>query len=70
MIDITTIQTFPVAPVLSELQTTNIRLGKNNEQFKTTLIIIGLVGSAYIVYSIIKNYNENKQRAENQLPRD
>lgn len=70
MIDITTIQTFPVAPVLSQLQTANTRLGKNNEQLKTALIIIGVVGSAYLAYRLIKKYNEDKQRAENQSPRN
>ena len=70
MIDITTIQTYPVAPVLSQLQITNTRLSKNNEQLKTALIIFGVVGSAYIAYRLIKKYNEDKQRAENQLPRD
>lgn len=70
MIDITTIQTFPVAPALSQLQSANSTLTKNNEQLKTALIIIGAIGSAYIAYRIIKKYNEDKQRAENQLPRD
>lgn len=70
MIDITTIQTFPVAPVLSQLQTTNTKLSMTNEELKTVLIIIGVVGSAYIAYRLIKKHNENKQRAENQLPRD
>ena len=70
MIDITTIQTFPVAPMLSHLQTTNTKLSKNNEQLKTALIIIGVAGSAYIAYRLIKKYNENKQRLENQLQRD
>ena len=70
MIDITTIQTFPVAPVLSQLQSTNTSLIKNNKQFKTALTIIGIAGCAYIAYRLIKKYNEDKQRAENQLPRD
>ena len=70
MIDITTIQTFPVAPVLSQLQTTNTRLSKTNEELKTALIIIGVVGSAYITYRLIKRYNENKNRTENQSPRN
>jgi hypothetical protein len=70
MIDITTIQTYPVAPVLSQLQITNTRLSKNNEQLKTALIIFGAVGSAFIAYRLIKKYNEDKRRAENQLPRD
>ena len=70
MIDITTIQTFPVAPVLSQLQTTNTRLSKTNEELKTVLIIIGVIGSAYITYRLIKRYNENKNRTENQSPRN
>lgn len=70
MIDITTIQTFPVAPVLSQLQSTNTSLIKNNKQFKTALTIIGVLGGAYIAYRLIKKYNEDKQRTENQLPRD
>jgi hypothetical protein len=70
MIDITTIQTYPVAPVLSQLQSINTSLSKNNEQLKTALIIIGVLGSAYIAYRLIKIYNEDEQRAENHLPRD
>jgi hypothetical protein len=70
MIDITTIQTFPVAPVLSQLQSTNTSLIKNNKQFKTALTIIGVLGGSYIAYRLIKKYNEDKQRTKNQLPRD
>ena len=70
MIDITTIQTFPIAPALSQLQTANSTLTKNNEQLKNVLIIIGAIGGAYIAYRIIKKYNEDKQRPENQSPRN
>jgi uncharacterized membrane protein YebE (DUF533 family) len=45
-------------------------LSKTNEELKTALIIIGVVGSAYIAYRLIKKYKEDKQRAENQLPTD
>ncbi len=69
MIDITTIQTFPVAPLLSQLQTTNTRLSKNNEQLKTALIIIGVVCGVYITHRLIKKYNEDKERKENKSPR-
>ena len=69
MIDITTIQTFPVAPSLSQLQTTNNMLTKNNEQIKTALKFIGAIAGAYIVYRVIKSIYED-DRTENELSRD
>ena len=69
MIDITTIQTFPVAPVILQLQTANTRLGNDNKQLKTALVIIGVVGGVYITYRLIRKYNEDKERKENQSPR-
>lgn len=70
MIDITTIQTFPVSPVLSQLETVNSALNKKNEQLKISLIIIGVIGSAYFAYIIFKKNSEDKQRTENELPKD
>ena len=66
MIDITKIQTFPVAPALSSLQSANSKLIKNNEQLKTVVGIITIAGGAYITYLLIKRYNEHKKRTENQ----
>lgn len=62
MIDITTIQTYPVAPSLSSLQATNSKLNKSNEELKIVLGIIVIIGGAYFTYHIIKRYNENKSR--------
>jgi hypothetical protein len=70
MIDITTIQTFPVAPALTALQATNSSISETNKQLKTALAIIAIAGGIYFTYRLIKKYNEDKQRAENQLPRD
>lgn len=69
MIDITTIQTFPIAPSLSQLQKTNTMLTKNNQQIKTALKFIGVIAGAYIVYRVIKSIYED-ERTENQLRRD
>ena len=66
MIDITKIQTFPVAPALSSLQSANSKLIKNNEQLKNVIVIITIAGGAYITYLLIKRYNEHKKRTENQ----
>jgi len=70
MIDITTIQTFPVAPALSALQAKNTEISASNKQLKSALIIFVIVGGAYIAYRLIKKHNENKARTENQSPRN
>jgi hypothetical protein len=69
MIDITTIQTFPVAPVLSALQATNSSISETNKQLKTALAIIAIAGGIYVTYRLIKKYNENNN-SENQSPRN
>lgn len=65
MIDITTIQTYPVSPALSSLQSTNAIISENNRQLKMVLIIIAITAGTYITYRLIKKYNEDKARAEN-----
>jgi hypothetical protein len=65
MIDITTIQTYPVSPALSSLQATNSLISENNRQLKMALIIITITAGTYITYRLIKRYNEDKARAEN-----
>ena len=66
MIDITTIQTYPVAPSITNLQLTNAAVTKNNEQLKTALNFILLAGCIYITFRVIKKYNEYKEATENQ----
>jgi len=62
MIDITTIQTFPVAPVLSQLQATNSSLQKNNSFYKNVLVVFGILGVGYIAYRVIRNQKEEDER--------
>jgi len=69
MIDITTIQTYPVAPPLASLQATNSSITESNKQLKTALIIIAIATGVYITYRLIKIYNENTD-TENQSPRN
>lgn len=66
MIDITTIQTYPVAPSLSNLQLTNAAVTKNNEQLKTALKSILVAGCIYITYRVIKKYYDDIDTTENQ----
>ena len=66
MIDITTIQTYPVAPSITNLQLTNAAVTKNNEQLKTALNLIFLVGCIYITFRVIKKYYDDKEETENQ----
>jgi hypothetical protein len=69
MIDITTIQTYPVPPKVSVLTQSNSQLKLENNRLKRTLIISGIVGSVIIAVLIIKNYNEYQSRKENKSKR-
>ena len=69
MIDITTIQTYPVSPALSSLQATNSAISETNKKLKTVLTIIAIGTGLYITYRLIKKYNENNN-TENQSPRN
>lgn len=63
MIDITKLQTFPVAPVLSQLQATNTTLKKDNSFYKNVMVVLGIIGVGYITYRVIRNekeYDEGK----------
>lgn len=66
MIDITTIQTFAVAPALETLQKTTTNLITDNNKLKTMLIGLAIGGGALITYLLIKKYYENKSRVEDE----
>jgi len=70
MIDITTFRTFPVAPAISALQATNSALSQRNNILKNILVVAIASGSAYFIYQIIINYNENESTTENKFPRN
>ena len=55
MLDITTIQTYPVSStLLKELQQSNNLLKEENKTFKTILAGLLIIGGLYIGYRIIK----------------
>jgi hypothetical protein len=60
MIDITTIQTFSIAPSLKALQDSNELLAKENSNLKNVVIAFLVIGGLYVVYKVIKK-NEKKQ---------
>lgn len=62
MIDFTTIQTYPVPPILRQLQDTNTSLNKKNEFITNLLIAVVVGGTIYIGYQIYKSNKENEQR--------
>ena len=62
MLDITTIQTFAVAPTVMALQTMNQNLKNDNKNLQIALIIIVVTVVAYTIY---KNYNK-KQNNESK----
>ena len=57
MLDITTIQTFAVAPTVMALQTMNQNLKNDNKNLQIALIVIVVTIVAYTIY---KNYNQNQ----------
>lgn len=59
MVDITTIQTFAIAPSLKVLQDSNKLLTKENTILKQTIVTIIVVAGLYIIYQMIKKNNEN-----------
>jgi hypothetical protein len=67
MIDITTIQTYPVPPKVSVLTETNSQLTVENSRLKRTLMISGVVAIGIITYFIIKRNYEYKSREKNQI---
>ena len=62
MLDITTIQTFAVAPTVMALQAMNQNLKNDNKNLQIALIIIVVTMVAYTIY---KNYNK-KQNNESK----
>jgi predicted negative regulator of RcsB-dependent stress response len=62
MLDITTIQTFAVAPTVMALQAMNQNLKNDNKNLQIALIIIVVTVVAYTIY---KNYNK-KQNNESK----
>ena len=62
MLDITTIQTFAVAPTVMALQAMNQTLTNDNKNLQIALIIIVVTVVAYTIY---KNYNK-KQNNESK----
>ena len=62
MLDITTIQTFAVAPTVIALQAMNQNLKNDNKNLQIALIIIVVTVVAYKIY---KNYNQ-KQNNESK----
>ena len=57
MLDITTIQTFAVAPTVIALQAMNQNLKNDNKNLQIALIIIVV---SIVAYKIYKNYNKNQ----------
>ena len=57
MLDITTIQTFAVAPTVMALQSMNQNLKNDNKNLQIALIIIVVTVVAYTIY---KNYNKKQ----------
>ena len=62
MIDFTTIQTYPVPPILKQLQDTNNSLNQENEFITNLLIAVVVGGVIYIGFQIYKNEKQNEQR--------
>ena len=57
MLDITTIQTFAVAPTVIALQAMNKILKNDNKNLQIALIVIVV---SIVAYKIYKNYNQNQ----------
>ena len=57
MLDITTIQTFAVAPTVMALQAMNQNLKNDNKNLQIALIVIVV---SIVTYKIYKNYNQNQ----------
>jgi hypothetical protein len=62
MIDFTTIQTYPVPPILKQLQETNSALNQENEFITNLLIAVVVGGAIYIGFQIYKSEKQNEQR--------
>ena len=62
MLDITTIQTFAVAPTVIALQAMNKNLKNDNKKLQIALIVIDV---SIVAYKIYKNYNK-KQNNESK----
>jgi hypothetical protein len=69
MIDITTIQTYPIPESISSLSNDNVTLKQENKQIKTIMKYVIVAVCAYAIYSLIQKQNE-KNRKENQPNRN
>ena len=69
MIDITTIQTYPIPESISSLNNDNVSLKQENKQIKTIMKYVIVAVCAYAIYSLIQKQNE-KNRKENQPNRN
>lgn len=65
MIDITTIQTYPIPASISSLNNVNVSLTQENKQIKTVITYVVVAVCAYAIYRFIQIQND-KNRKENQ----
>ena len=62
MLDITTIQTFAVAPTVIALQAMNQNLKNDNKNLQIALIIIVVTMVAYTIYKNYKKKQNNESK--------
>ncbi len=67
MIDITTIQTYPIPQKVFLLSQANTNLKMENSRLKKNLIAAGIISGAIIVLIVLKIHNESKSREKNQF---
>lgn len=61
MIDLTTIQAFEILPALSELNSDNLVLKKNNEGYRLLLTTIGVIAIGTGIFMIIKKQQDDRE---------
>ena len=66
MIDITTIQTFAVAPALKTLMETNKEITTMNTNLKTGIIFLAIISGITVLY-LMKTNKELKQNFNKQI---
>ena len=65
MIDITTIQTYPIPASILSLNNVNVSLKQENKKIKTVITYAVVAVCVYAIYRFIQKQNE-KDRKENQ----